>query len=279
LKTRSLLASLALTAAAALPIALAPTASAATTTQLRVVDAYTYQAGNPFDHTVCLDGTSLTSLSTTQTTGPFTVDTGAHTVTVFNTLDALCSGEPEFTFAVTVPAGPASTLMLYWPFDSSMQAVVLPDDLTCVAAGQGRVVLRNGGAWGGGSQTIDLRGTPPAGTDTVLVGGVASGAQGSADLAAGSYTNAAITLVGDTATQTTPGPLTVADGEETIVYGYGGVDGSSGTFTATLPLDTCTAPTTTVAPTSTVAPTASTTTSPPAATAATPVAAQPTFTG
>ena len=72
MKFRSTLAMAALAVAALVPVALSGGAAAATPTQVRVVDAFSYAEGHPSPHTFCLDGVNppLASLSTTEMSSP-----------------------------------------------------------------------------------------------------------------------------------------------------------------------------------------------------------------
>ena len=281
MKLRSLLAMVMLVAVAAVPIATATPATGATTSQLRVGDAATYSSSYPQDHTVCLDGAALTSTSTTQTTGPFTVATGSHLLTVFSGLAQPCSGSPNLSETITVPAG-ASTIMLWNTRTAPISAVVFPDSLTCPTTGQGRLVVRNAAyVYNVSSQLIDLRATPPGGSDTALVSNVDAGAQGTASLTAGSYTSATATLSGTTTLVSNAGTLTVTAGQQLVVYVYGGTDGNIGTFTSTMPATACSTPTTTPATTTPATNTtvAATSTTIVAASPAQAVSAQATYTG
>ena len=249
MKLRSLLTTVMVVAVVAVPVAAATPASGAITSQVRVADAATYSSTYPQDHTVCLDGAALTSTSTTQTTGPFTVATGSHLLTVFSGLAQPCSGSPNLSETITVPAG-ASTIMLWNNRTEPISAAVFSDNLTCPATGQGRLVVRNAGyVYNVSSQLIDLRATPPGGTDTALVSNVDAGAQGTASLTAGSYTGATATRAGTTTLVATAGTLTVTAGQQLAVYVYGGTDGTIGTFTSTMPATACSTPTTTPATT------------------------------
>ncbi len=279
MKLRSVLMTGALAATLlAVPAALtASTAVAATTTQVWVTNAFTYGVGNPFDFTVCLDGSPLASLSTTDTSGPTDVTSGDHEVEVFGTLGSDCNGKPNFTKNINIPATAAVTLALWWPFDSSGTVDVIPEDMSCVQPGTGRVTFRNLAAYDS-SDTMDLRGTPPGGTDAALISAIQQADQGTNVVSTGSYTNASVNWNGSNVLVANVGQgiLPVSETTQEIVYAYGGGDGAIGVYIAELPSTPCpvattVAPATTAAPTTTVAPTQ--------APAAEPVSVQPTYTG
>lgn len=263
----------ALTGALVVPSALlATSAGAATTTQVWVTNAYTYGAGHPFDFTLCLDGSPLASLSTTESSGPTTVETGAHEVEVYGSLNADCADKPDFTRNIDIPEGAGATIAIWWPFDSQATVSVFPEDMSCVQPGTGEVTLRNLAAYSSGDG-LDVSATAPGGGPATLVNNVAQGEQATDTSPSGTYTDAAAvvtgssTLVTDVATS-----LEVSETTRKVVYTYGGVDGDIGAYVVDLPSTSCAQPTTTAAaPTATVAPAT--------APAAKPVAAAPTYTG
>lgn len=273
MKIRSVLMAGVLAGSAFVPAALiAPTSGAAGTTQLWVTNLYTYGAGNDFDYTICLDGTELASLTTTDIAGPITVATGSHEVELFNQLNANCSDKPTATRTVSIPDGAAATMALWWEGEGGAQVIAFPENMDCVQPGMGRVAFRNLSEH---HSNQDLRATPPGGSSTVLVGDVAPGDGDSTDLAAGTYSDTQIDAAGTTDKIVDVGQslLPISETEQQIVYTYGGTDGAVGAVIEVLPSSACAQPTTTTttAPTTTVAPVA--------ASPATAVPARPTYTG
>ena len=278
MKFRSTLAMAALAVAALVPVALSGGAAAATPTQVRVVDAFGAGSGASVDHTFCVDGANppLASLSTTQMSDPTALAPGDYTIGVHDGLNADCTAKPIFTQDITIPAVASATLVLYWPVDSNGRLAVFPDDTSCVQPGTGRVTLRNTATYFQGISDVDLRATPPGGTDTLLIDNVANPGQGSADLLTGTYTGAAVTDHATTNSLTSVAPFDVSSTTQKFIYTYGISAAESGAFITELPSSACSAPTTTSSPT-TVAPT--TTVAPSPAPAANPVTVQPTYTG
>jgi hypothetical protein len=237
-------------------------------------NAYTYGAGHPFDFTICLDGTLLASLSTTETSGPTTVEAGDHEVEVHDGLNADCAEKPDFTRNVTIPEGAGATLALWWPFDSSGDVTVFAEDLSCVPAGSGRVTYRNIASYNG-SDGLDLSATAPGGSGLTLVSDVEQGNQGASTVPTGTYTGATTSVNGtdEPVADISPSALPISETTQQVVYTYGGVDGAIGGYTAQLPSTSCEAPPTSATPTTSIAPSAA------VAPAAKPVAASPTYTG
>ena len=272
MKLRHPLLAAALAGALVVPSALlATSAGAATTTQVWVTNAYTYGAGHPFDYTVCLDGSPLASLSTTESSGPITVETGAHEVEVYGSLDADCADKPDFTRDIDIPEGAGATIAIWWPFDSQATVSVFPEDMSCVDPGTGRVTLRNLAAYNG-LDGLDVSATASGGGTATLVNNVGQGEQATDTSPIGTYTDAAAVDTGTTDVRTAvAASLDVSETTRKVVYTYGGVDGDIGAYVVDMPSSACVQPGTTAAPTTTVAPAT--------APAATPVAAAPTYTG
>jgi hypothetical protein len=268
----------ALVGALAAPSALlATSAGAATTTQVWVTNAYTYAAGNAMDWTLCLDGSPLASLSTTETSGPTTVNTGAHEIEAYSALDADCADKPDFTQNIDIPEGAGATIAIWWPYDESATVSVFAEDMSCVQSGTGEVTLRNLAAYSSGDGA-DLSATAPGGGTATVVNNVGQGEQATDTSPVGTYTDAAAVVTGTT-DQLTEGTIASLDVSETtrkVVYTYGGVDGAIGLFTVDMPSTACEQPTTS-APGTTAAPT--TTAAPGVAPVATAITKQPTFTG
>ena len=270
MRRSAVLAALALLGALILPVvgSVNP-ASAAGTTTFDVVNAYSYAAGHPFTYTVCLDGTVVTTLDTTQSHGPFTHATGDAHLTVMNGSTSNCTIDPSLDTTITFPTGNA-TLMLYWPPDSELSAVVLPNDTSCTDAGMGRLTFRNGAGFFTAGGHVDVWGKTPGGVDTKIFTDIAPGEQQSTDLAVGTYTDTRAVVTGTTTVVFDGGDAVITEAQTTNLYLYGGNDGSVGGFANSADLSVCAVATTT---TTTEPPTTTTTV------AAQPVVVQPAFTG
>ena len=264
-------------AAAGLSVVAPVTASTvAAPAQVTVVNAYSFDTGENLPLSVCLYGILIAqNLSTEASVGPVTLPSGDVNADV--TLGSIsdCNSEPDFSVPVTIPAGGNVTLMVYWSLQNQSVAV-LPNDTSCLDPGTARLTLRHGAGVRTQSEdeNVDLWATPPGGTFTKLVSDLAPGDQATTDQPAGTYTDGVVDQAGNTVADPvlTLGNLDLVAGQELVVYLYGGVDGSVGSFTQVNQLTTCQQPTTT---STTAAPT--TTTAPPAAAKA--VTATPAFTG
>lgn len=273
MRFRTLAATAALTAASTVSFLTIPSAGAADPAQVRVTSAYTYAAGHNMDVTVCVDGTELTSLATTSTTGPFSIPAGTHTVKVLSGQHTPCTSEGE-SRDVTFSEGETSTLVALWDVETGEAIVSRGDDLTCTAPGTGRVVVRQMGAfWVDGQVAVDVR----SGSIT-LGSGMSQGDQASNDLATGTIPTPVVYQIGtDTGMLTTPN-LPVVEGTVIVRTIYGGIDGDAGSYDNVIKVGVCDAPTTTTpATTPTTAP--ATTVVKTEAAAATAVKATPTYTG
>ncbi len=247
-------------------LAIATPANAATT-QLWVANAYSYDAGDFFEYTVCLDGADLTSLETTEITGPFDVETGEHLFEVFAGFDADCAGDgADFSQTLTVPDSPSATAMLFWPDEGNLDVSVFADDLTCTPQGSGRLLVRNGAlTYAEGIRPARVTAIGPDGEPITLASELPVGEEAADEFAPGTYTDV------DIAPQYDPVPLddiVVTEGVVTAVYFYGGADGSIGTFSATSNVGVCSDDTTTTT-SSTTSTSTTTTTAAPVAQAAT----------
>ena len=242
-------------------------------TTVYTANAYSYGAGNIFGGTFCLDGELLSNPNTEQVDGPFTVASGSADVTFFSSNQDDCTGEPTASATVDLPSDGQVTLMAYWVPEGPAISM-LPDPVTCLAAGMGRFTVRHGASVYTETETVDIWGTPPGGTDAVLLfPGVAAGGQATADLAVGTYTEVAAYEEGTPNLLVTLGDLTVSANQNLIEYLYGGNDGAVGSFEDTASLTACQ-----VATTTTTTSTTTTTTAPPAGVSPA-VEAAPAFTG
>jgi hypothetical protein len=201
-----------------------PSASAATTVQVTVADMYTYSATSPLDKTICIDGVGTNS-GAPQLHGPTAMESGDHELTVITGLDQDCAeGGGNIDETITLSEAPFQTIFLFWPSNSGPQVTVLADDLSCPAAGTGRIVYRPGAAVGEGDPDTDL-----GYSDFVpFVEDVAVGGQGAAEVAPGTYENWNAIISGNGMVVDGPESSDVAAGGTIFVYTYGGNDGDTG---------------------------------------------------
>jgi hypothetical protein len=226
MRVRSFLALAAIAATSLAALVGIPSASAATTVQVTVADMYTYDAGQPLPKTICIDGEETDS-GAPQLHGPLSLASGDHELRVFIGTGANCLSEDpaEIDETITLSEDPFQTILLYWPADEGAQASILVDDLSCPAAGTGKIVYRPGAAVPGDLST-DL-----GYSDFVpFVQNVAVGTQGAADVVAGTYDNWNAIISGNGMVVEGPASRAVAADSIVFVYTFGGNDGSTGMF-------------------------------------------------
>jgi hypothetical protein len=211
-------------------------------TTVYTANAYSYAANHPFTGTFCVDGSLVSTVTTGQVDGIFDLPSGPVTVDFFNS-ETTCGDMPTASADVVLPAGGNVTLMAYWP-DGGPHVAMLPNTLDCVAAGTGRLTVRNG-ARTNNSLHVDIWGMTPGGVDTKLLSDIASGAQATTDLPVGTYTDVRAVLVGTTTLLDTIGTVSNNADVVTYEYLYGGSDGDVGSFFDSAKITTCAVATTT----------------------------------
>ncbi len=244
----------------ALVLLLVPTpAGAGGGTSVTFVNAVTYDAGQDFPLTLCIDGTlQQADVSTGSSVGPLNLASGDHLIDWVQGSD--CTTGSFVSDTVTIDPNANVTVMAWWGSDGRGISV-LPNDTSCLDAGQARITLRHAAA----TDAVDFAVTPQGGSSTVIITNVAVGAQGAATVAAGPYSSGVITGTGGGPTVVTLGAQTLVAGSSYTLYLYGGNDGEIGYFLGPVEeLSQC------------VAPTSSSTTS---TTAAVSAETRPTFTG
>jgi hypothetical protein len=219
------------------------------TGQVTMVHAATYDAGQNFPVTVCVDGdVLLEEFNTTDIAGPVPVTAGEYDVTIFNPPQNDCTGVPAIQGTLGVAPGANLTAMAYWGPEGPALAVLTNDD-RCVEPGNSRVTSRH--AAGVGPVDLTVGGA-------VVLSNLAPGGQASLDVPAGDYAGAQLVLAGTEDLVLDLGTTTVVAGFHLVAYYYGGADGEVGVFTDEIPLDTCAQPvettTTAAAPTATARP-------------------------
>ena len=105
--------------------------ASAATVQVTVADMYTYDAEQPLNKTICIDGVGTNS-GAPELHGPSAMESGDHELKVFVGLDQDCAeGGANIDETITISEAPFQTVLLYWPSDSGPQVSVLSDDLSC----------------------------------------------------------------------------------------------------------------------------------------------------
>jgi hypothetical protein len=222
MRVRSFFALAAVSATAFAALAGIPSASAATTVQVTVADMYTYSSSQPLEKTICIDGEGFNS-GAPELHGPMSLASGDHELRVFIGAGANCLSEDlgAIDETITLSEDPFQTIFLYWPSNSGAQVSVLSDDLSCPAAGTGRIVYRPGAAVGEGDPNTDLG----YGDFVPFVEDVEVGSQGAAEVAPGTYDDWNAIIHGDGMVVDGPASGDVAAGGTIFVYTYGGNDG------------------------------------------------------
>ena len=277
---RPLLASAALTFAtvAVGADALPAGAGAASTVQLRFANSssYNFPSGNTFGF--CVDGSFIGVAAPGAVSVPVSVAPGDHDIVILYSDSQNCSDliyEAKGTYSVPDVVSATHILNNRNALDGD-PLQVLPDDLSCPAAGEGRLVVRNGSQVGFRSNgSVDFFAETGSTDPVALLQDVSLMGQDSTNLTPGTYEKARAGATGGTyqdAAEVPPSAFDIQAGKVTFVFLAGGWDGSPGLYTETLDANCATTPTTpTTAPTTTVPVTV--------APAAVPVATQPTYTG
>lgn len=221
------------------------------------VNAVTYDFGNDFELTVCVDGESVADdLSTGASTEPLAIAPGEHDIAYVQGTD--CTDESPFVDETLIFDPAANLTVMAWWGSDDRGISVFENDISCVPSGQARLTLRNGSV----VEPIDVVVTPDGGESSTVIEGVSTGEEGATEIAAGDYS--AVDLSSEGTYEL--GPQTFEDGSSYVIYAYGGNDGSAGATFGPVLTDPCST-TTTTATTSTTAATAAAAT------------VRPTFTG
>ena len=268
-----------------------------------VVDGYQYDATSLLSHTVCLGDVEV-KRGSTAILSTVSIAPGTYTLAVADS-DVEC-GDNEtmwYTAEVNVADVAAQSIGFGWPSSGNeLRTSELPtwqgsNEFGCVENGQGRVVLRNYTSVDPDYSNLTIGSRSSGGEYTPLISYIFLG-QDSAPVSPPSYPGAdsGETFAGwledsmgddiDTGIDQLP----VAANSTTVVYAYGGGDGSIGIVTQQFANADCDETTTTSTSTTTTSTTSTTTTLPASTTStlpgreyvapvATPVSASPTYTG
>jgi uncharacterized protein DUF4397 len=208
--TRVLLGVGALTLAAALG---APAASAQETGQVRVVHGI---PDTPVD--VYVDGQrALDDFQPGSDAGPVPLPAGSREVALFPADAADGSGSPLLSATADVPAGGAATLVAHLNEAGEPTITPFADDLSPVAAGQARVVVRHTAA----APAVDVL----AGGQAV-VSGLTNPNEEALEVPAGTL-SASVAAAGTTEPVIGPADLELAEGTATFVHAIGSLSANN----------------------------------------------------
>lgn len=150
-------------------------------------------------------------------TDPLTLPAADYDIDI-RVADSDPSSDPALTELVTLPAGASATIEANLDGDGSPKISVWVNDISTIAAGNGRVTVRHTAA----APNVDI-----LANDGALFSNVANGAEGVADVPAGDY-NVKVTGAGDaSAIVTEVAALTIPEGTNVIVYAIGDLAGES----------------------------------------------------
>lgn len=283
MKFRTLVSAATLAAVTAVPMV---SVSAADTSSVTIVDGYQYDANNLQSHTVCVDGAMVKH--GTDILSHVDLAPGSHHLTVSGD-DVSCDETDTMWYSATVTVAdvPSQSITFGWPEWRDSQDPFLPtwqhsNPTTCTPDDQGRIILRNVVSAEGedaslGASYLEEGLTP-------LIGAVPVGGEGSALVAPPEYpaVDSEWTLRGWTGDEASPrmmlvpdGSLPVEAGSTTITYAFGGADGEIGLVYEQVPDGPCGEATTTTTTTSVPGKVSDDHLTP----VATPVVAQPAYTG
>ncbi len=212
---RTLLAGAAALAVTALPIAAFATPAAAaddaTVVVVHGVPDLTVDVYVSADATYTKEEALLTGFTPGTVTDPVKLAGGTYNLAVFPA-DADPSGDPAIEANdVTVPAGANITVAAHLDADGTPILTPFVNDVSKVAAGQGRLIVRHTAA----APAVDVL----AGGDAVFTD-LVNPEEAKADLPAGTV-SASVALAGTTDPVIGPADVPVVEGQATIVYAWG----------------------------------------------------------
>ncbi len=250
------LAAVPLVVAAAIP-ALSGSAGAVDTTELTVVNGYSYSANHPPEDTVCIDDVRVQSGAAVVNVPAITTTPGSHELKVASSVGQDCSDDTVAWIITPIDLldVPAQTLAIGWTEhvdDVRTNTVhIFEDSLECLPEGEGQIVLRNVATTR--DIVADLGRTATDSTEAVaLISGVAWGEEQSAPVDAGFYPESeSESLIVYTSAFEGPflgsgGRLPVNAGDVIDVYVHSGIDGPVGIDMNVRTVGVCDAPPTTV---------------------------------
>ncbi|HET7761516.1 MAG TPA: DUF4397 domain-containing protein [Phycicoccus sp.] len=215
---RRVIAAAAVAGVAALPLLMSTPASAAegdaSVVVFHGVPGLTVDVYGSADTTYTPDEALLTDFAPGTITDPVPLPAGTYNLAVFPA-NADPSGTPAIqATGVVVPAGANITVAAHLKADGTPVLTPFVNDVSKVAAGQGRLVVRHTAA----APAVDVLANGQA-----AFTGLANPDEAKADLPAGTI-SAAVALAGTTDPVIGPADVTVAEGAATIVYAWGSAE-------------------------------------------------------
>lgn len=215
---RRVIAAAAVAGVAALPLLMSTPASAAegdaSVVVFHGVPGLTVDVYGSADTTYTPDEALLTDFAPGTITDPVALPAGTYNLAVFPA-NADPSGTPAIqATGVVVPAGANITVAAHLKADGTPVLTPFVNDVSKVAAGQGRLVVRHTAA----APAVDVLANGQA-----AFTGLANPDEAKADLPAGTI-SAAVALAGTTDPVIGPADVTVAEGAATIVYAWGSAE-------------------------------------------------------
>ncbi len=164
------------------------------------------------------DALTLEGFTYGTVTDPLTLPAGDYVIDI-RAAGADPASDPVLNQTVTLPAGANATIEANLDGEGNPKISVWVNDISSIAAGNGRVTVRHTAA----APNVDV-----LANDGALFTNVANGAEGVADVPAGTY-QVKVTAAGDASTVVLDTPLEIPEGTNVIVYAIGDLAGD--TFT------------------------------------------------
>ena len=245
--------------------------STAATGMVTIVHDATYDVGEPFPVTLCVDGEPFAGGAGQEpfvwgdVLGPVDLPAASYEIAIYGGAVEVCEGEPAIgPETLMVDAGDDITAAAIWTSAGPALTVWANDSSCYEPATSSRLTVRHGADTGG--EPVDVVGLID-GVETTIISGLVEGGQETVDIPGGlTVTDAAVVISGTDTVAIALGDQTFDAGNQYVVYAGGGADGDAGVFVDVIPMDPCEVP---------VVPTTPTTAAPAAAA----VTAAPAFTG
>lgn len=188
-------------------LAATPAAGAAETAQVSVVHGIPNTPVNVF-----VDGKSaLAGFKPGTVAGPLALPAGSHTVTIFPASNTNGTGTPVIKASASIEAGRNYSLVAHLTADGKPTLTPFANDVSTVAAGQARLVVRHTAA----APAVDVRAN-----GKVAFADLTNPNEAKADLPAGTI-SADVVLAGTSNVALGPADLDLKEGTSTIVYATG----------------------------------------------------------
>lgn len=143
--------------------------------------------------------------------GPLELPAGDYDVTIFPAANTAGTGDPVISATATVEAGQNVSLVAHLDADGAPTLTPYVNDISTIAAGQARLVVRHTAA----APAVDVRAD-----GQVAFADLTNPNEAAADLPASSI-EADVVLAGTSTVAIGPAPLMLGEGMETIVYAIG----------------------------------------------------------